>query len=240
MTKILTALLLLTGSAGFASTIQFVGLPANTTYGTYNGFASATINGMPFQQLICDDYDHTTYMPSGNLTFALSGLTGPNSLQFARFVDLNQWENTIVRYEEAAILLNGLLQNGPGGLLDLTADYQYALWALFTPSVKLPNATAQTLLQNAAYTVAHGGSANDLIYSQLRIYTPSTGYTSNQEFLQMVPSLTSNAQAIPEAPPAITIAIGMGVIALSVALRSLMQRRPARVMLGSIPRESER
>ena len=52
-------------------------------------------------------------------------------------------------------------QNGPGALLDLTADYQYALWKLFTPGVMLPNSTAQTLLNDAAYSVAHAGSSND-------------------------------------------------------------------------------
>jgi len=239
VTKILAALLWLSGSAGFAATIQFVSLPSNTQYGTFNGFASATINGIPFQELICDDYDHTTYMPSGNMTFNLSDLTSLIPLQSARFVDLLHWNNTVTKYQEAAILLYGMQQNGPGTMLDLTGDYQYALWALFTPSVKLPNSTARTLLQDAADTVARGGSSNNAIYSQLRIYTPSTGFTSNQEFLQMVPSLTSNVQAIPEPSPGITVAIGMGVIGLSVGLRRLLQRRTAAAKSGSIPRESE-
>jgi len=50
---------------------------------------------------------------------------------------------TIEKYKEAAMLLDGLRQTGHGSLLDLTADYQYALWMLFTPTVKGPNFTAK-------------------------------------------------------------------------------------------------
>jgi hypothetical protein len=235
------ALAFLTVSAGFASRISFTGLPSNTEFGTYNGFAVGSIDGASNQLLICDDFAHTTYVPSSNLVYSLSELVGSNPLQFARFADLTQWSNTIIKYEEAALLLNGLMQNGPGSLLDLTADYQYALWELFTPSVKLPNSTALTLLNDAAYNVAHGGTSNNAIYSELRIYTPDAGYTSNQEFLQMVPNATTTSTgplATPESSPAIALLIGMGVIALSVVARRKLGRRIAVATSGSIPRES--
>jgi hypothetical protein len=173
--------------------------------------------------LICDDFGHTTNEPSGPMDFSLSTLTSPTPLQYARFVDPNRGV-AITRYEQAAILLDGLNHTGPGLLLDMTADYQYALWMLFTPGVNAPNATAQTLLNDAAYSVRQGGPANLAIYSELRIYTPTASYVSNQEFLQLG-AHPPDPTAIPETSPAILIWIGMAGIALSVAARRLLQRR---------------
>jgi hypothetical protein len=225
-------------SAGFGASIQFTGLPSNFQYGTYNGYASATIDGVPLQQVICDDYDHTTYVPSGPLDYSLSTLTGQSPLQGARFADPSQLASAETKYEEAAILLNGLDQTGPGTLLDLTADYQYALWILFTPTVAAPNATALTLLNDAARSMQQGGASNQAIYSELRIYTPTAAYASNQEFLQLAPSGVTfqsfaidppDPSAVPEPQPAIMVGIGIGAIVLSVGARSLLLRRGARV-----------
>ena len=204
-------MLFLAAPLGWASAIVFTGLPLNHQYGTYNGFAFATVDWQTNQLLICDDYNHDTLVPSGPLLYSLSTLTGSDPLEFARFVDPTHWEATIFRYEEAAVLLNGLSHTGPGLLMDLTADYQYALWHLFTPSAGLPNSTAQTLLDEAAFNVQHAGSSNDWLYADLRIYTPITQFESNQEFLQLV--------ANPEPSPMVLVAIGIGAIALSVWMR---------------------
>lgn len=235
MSKFLLSLLFLTVSAGFANTIQFTGLPVNTQYGTYNGYASATIDGIPLQSLICDDFDHETSVPSGDLTYSLSTLTGVTPIEYARFIDPNHWDSTIVKYQEAAILLDGLRQTGPGLLIDFTADYQYALWLLFTPSVVPHNATAQTLLNDAAHSVQQGGLFNQLLYSELRIYTPTAAYASNQEFLQMgsPTAFPLNGDlldpvATPEAAPGILVGIGMAAIALSLGARHLLKRRRMR------------
>ncbi len=231
--KLLAVFLFLTAASGFADTIQFTGLPANTQYGTYNGYVSATIDGIPAQMLICDDFDHTTYVPSGPLDFSQSTLTGADPLQYARFADPNQLGSSMAKYEEAAILLNGLRQTGPGLLLDLTADYQYALWMLFTPGVASPNATAQTLLNDAADTVQQGEASNQALYSELRIFTPDAAYSSNQEFLQMAadPTLSPpppldflDSAATPEPAPAVLIGIGIVAIGLSVGARCLRKR----------------
>jgi hypothetical protein len=236
----LLVFLFLTVSAGFADTIQFTGLPVNTQYGTYNGYAFATIDGTPLQALICDDFDHTTYVPSGNMAYSLSTLMGVDPLQYARFVDPNDWDGTIAQYEEAALLLDGLRQTGSGLLLDLTADYQYALWHLFTPSVVLPDATARTLLNDAASSVQQGGASNQAIYSELGIFTPTAAYASNQEFLQLAANPTpgspnsnfSDTLATPETSPGFLVGIGIAAIVLSLGTRRLMQTKGAAATLG--------
>ena len=138
--------------AAAGSTIQFTGLPINTEFGTFNGFALATVDGSPDQLLICDDFNHTTYVPSGPLMYDASTLGAADPLQYVRFPG----GQAMALYEQAALLLDGLQHTGNGQLLDLTADYQYALWHLFTPSVALPTATARTLLQDTAAAVAQG------------------------------------------------------------------------------------
>jgi hypothetical protein len=156
--KLLVLLVAAWGAAG--ATIQFTALPLNYQYGTFNGFAFGAIDGAANQPLICDDYDHTTYVPSGPLIYGSSTLTGSSPLAGARFSNAGDPDGSLLRYQEAAMLLYGLQNTGPSQLLDLTADYQYALWKLFTPSVQLPTSTAQTLLTDAAEQVASGNPQN--------------------------------------------------------------------------------
>lgn len=223
----------------FAATIQFIGLPSNTQFGTYNGYAVATIDGLANQPLMCDDFDHTTYVPSGKLGYNLSGLIGSNPLEYARF-DSPDPNATLLRYEEAAFLLDGLNQNGAGSLLDLTADYQYALWHLFTPSVAFPDTTSQTLLNDAVASVEQGGITAALLYPRLQVYTPTAPYSSNQEFLQLLPladpqSHFSDGGPAPEPSSAILFAIGSALIAISVGLKRFQKRRQSAAPVASTP-----
>src|SRR5258708_389232 len=123
ITTVLTFLFL--AASAFGATLQFTFLPNNTENGTYNGFSGGTIDGLPFNNLICNDFIDTTYFPSSPLIYNVSTL---NSLTYAKFG--SDHSDAVHKYEEAAILLGGL-QSNP----NLTADYQYALWTLFTPSV---------------------------------------------------------------------------------------------------------
>ncbi len=227
----LITLLCLAVSGCLATAIQFNSLPTNTQFGTYNGFVPSTVDDRPNRLLICDDFDHTTYVPSGKIMFSASVLTGADPLQYARFVDPGHSEASLAMYEEAAFLLDGLSRSGPGSALDLTAYYQYALWHLFTPSAALPRgSTAQTLLNYAAASVNNGNLSNALLYSRLRIYTPQAAYASNQEFLELLsapgdsPWSASDSPA-PESSPAVLIGIGIGLAALSYVLRRLLRRR---------------
>jgi hypothetical protein len=218
-----------------ASTITFNTLPGNTEYGTYNGYIMSTVDGQANQPLICDDFDHTTYVPSGKMTFYLSTLIGSTPLEYARFVN-GDTSAALFQYREAAFLLDGLNQTGPGQVTDLTAAYQYALWHLFTPSVVLPTPTAQTLLNTAAASVRTGGLAADLLYSRLLIYTPTSAYASNQEFLQLSSAPDSKPWAgdkinTPEPSTAWLFGLGGGMLVLAHLARRLERRRLKRAVV---------
>jgi hypothetical protein len=186
----LLALTLLTTAAAHADSliIMFTALPTTIEEGTYNGFSAATINGIPNQYLICDDYTHDTYVPSSNLVYDYSTLNGSQPLQFARFTGANELRN----YEEAAVLVVALanyLGSGNANANGIT-DYQYALWNLFAPYNAQTNpggaqadANQQALQAWALGVVNAGGPVATSAYRQLAIYTPSAAFSSNQEFL---------------------------------------------------------
>jgi hypothetical protein len=223
----LLALICLAASIGCAETIVFNSLPGNQQFGTNNGYLVATIDGEPGHLLVCDDFSHTTYVPSGNLIYDVSTLTGTDPLEYARFSDSAGWDETLAIYQEAAHLLDGLSHTGPGYITDLTAYYQYAIWHLFTPSTPLPpGSTTQTLLNEAAAAVARGGLSSDLLYSRLRIYTPGKSAFSNQEFLELVPAPPPPLfdTAAPEPSPAVLVPIGLGLVGLSYGSRRLLRR----------------
>lgn len=195
--------LLLTCVAAEASTISvfFTALPATIENGTYNGYATATIGGLPVQFVMCDDYAHETYMPSSsNLLYYYSTLTGPDLLQSVRFTGETR------NYQQAAVLLAGMsnaLAAGSATADDIT-NYQYAVWNLFDPSDAKLN-SAQQDLQNAALEEVNAGGPMALEdYSRLTIYTPTANYAGNQEFLGL------NAASVPEpsAAPVLPLILG--------------------------------
>ncbi|HWB83598.1 MAG TPA: PEP-CTERM sorting domain-containing protein [Bryobacteraceae bacterium] len=210
-----------------AATIQFTDLPENQSYGTYNGFSIATVDGLSDQLLICDDYDHTTYMPSPPLTYTVSTLAGLDAMEDARFVSPKGLSNAdVTRYREAALLLDGLTSSGPNAPGSTIADYQYALWHLFTPSAPIYRPEQQQLLDTALARVESNDAALESIYSRLRIYTPAEGFTSNQEFLQESP--------VPE-PGTMVLIGGALVIAAAVLRRSAAARRKIVKGVGDTP-----
>jgi hypothetical protein len=161
----------------FADAISFTGLPANTDHGTYNGFVSGTIDGLPFDDLICDDWSHTTYVPSQNLNYNVSVL---DTLEYARFASPGgPTAADINNYRAAAILVQGLIDHP-----DQVADYQYALWELFTPSAPFYSG-AHDLLTDALTLVQGDISGYADLFSRLRIYTPQRDSETNQEFLEI-------------------------------------------------------
>jgi PEP-CTERM motif-containing protein len=188
MNKVLIAILAVIGVChGDTITMFFTALPSvqqNNNYNnanstgeaTYNGYATATIGGIPMEDVICDDFDHTTYVPSSsNLIYDYSSLTGVEPLEYARF-------QGIQNYETAAVLLTELgAQVNPSA--NTVTDYQYALWNLFTPGSAPANLTQQNLESAALSLVQSDSPTATASYSRLAIYTPTAPYASNQEFL---------------------------------------------------------
>jgi hypothetical protein len=160
----------------------FTGLPSTNENGTYNGFATAIVNGIPNQLLICDDYNDTTYVPSSsNMIYDYSTLNGADPLQYAMFNKTN--------YDEAAALVYELAETANPSA-DTIMDYQYALWNLMTPGVSLvPGhiAQEQALQASALAWVNNAADAKFLtstVYAYTDIYTPTAAYAGNQEFLE--------------------------------------------------------
>lgn len=202
--------MLLLAAAAEANTITlfFTALPSTIENGTYNGYSTATIGGLPGQFVMCDDFAHETYMPSSsNLIYDYSTLTGPDPLQYVRFTQGNETQN----YREAAVLLAGMTNALAAGhaTADEITNYQYALWNLFDPG-GAPATTAQQDLQISALDAVQTGGGMALgDYSRLVVYTPAADYASNQEFLGLKPTVVT-----PEPTTAPILALVFGVACL--------------------------
>lgn len=194
-------------TAALADTVAvtFTTLPyteLNGSYGspgaTYNGYVGATVNGIPSQWLICDDYADETMVPSGPLIFdysTIASLGNPAGLHFGGF------RNAQTLYDEAAILNYNLYSLGPHASPVSVTDYQYAIWNLFDSSVTL-NSSQQALQASALSAVNSGANWLSGVYSNTLVYTPDpkTNSWGNQEFLQY------QGQTIPE--PATYVLVG--------------------------------
>jgi hypothetical protein len=184
MPRTVLSALLFSLTACYASTVTmfFTALPATDENGTYNGFSTATVNGIPNQLLMCDDYDDTTYMPSSsNMTYDYSSLTGADPLQYVMFNKSNYDEAAVLTYELATTV-------NPSATTIM--DYQYALWNLMNPNVVLvPGSVAeeQALQTSALAMVNNAADARFLtstVYAYTDIYTPTAAYAGNQEFME--------------------------------------------------------
>lgn len=166
MKTLLTLVLLLAlGGLCWGSTINLTGLPANTYGGYYVGPAFGNLDGTDPLQVVCNDFNHTSYIPS---SFDVNISTIP-SLAFARF---GNDPAAVERYERASWLMWQMGLN-PGQV----GPIQYALWNIFTPSAPDPAGTSTWL------TAANAIDVNAFDYSGVRIYTPTGQFASNQEFM---------------------------------------------------------
>lgn len=188
----------------FASTvaISFVSLPAmqgngttNSQGNTYVGEIGATIAGIPNQELVCDDFDATTYIPSSNIDFSvetISSLAGVNFTNGYAMISGNTLTEAQA-YETAAVLLTDLeALPVTSGNAQAIADYQYAIWNLMQPSgvdgsdLDSPLDSNASGDQQTAYAAVLANSTSTQIDEKgLVIYTPTAPYASNQEFLGM-------------------------------------------------------
>ena len=206
-----------------AATVRFTALPGVVENNVYLGFSAATVDGFPLQQLLCDDFEHTTYMPSGDLAYQVAYLDGADPVHGARFASAGSPAPAdFTRYREAAVLVAALVAAGPAASSDTVADYQYAIWSLFDPAkVTLTRPVAQQALIDSAAATVHGGGAQlGAVYSSLRIYTPDRTVGSNQEFLQYVGGLAEYTTSTPEPSQSLTL-----LAALAAGVTVLRRRR---------------
>ena len=216
----LVLIAVLTGAAGTAradtALVSFTALPYTDLSGgygsagaTYNGYVTATVNGIPLQMLICDDYLDETLVPSGPLIFdesMIGSLSSPADLHFG---DVRKAQTL---YDEAAVLNYELFTIGPHAAPATVTDYQYAIWNLFDPAVNL-NSSQQNLQTGALSTVSSGASWLSGIYSSTVVYTPDpkTNSWGNQEFLEY------QGQGTPE--PATYLLVGAVLMGLGATRR---------------------
>jgi hypothetical protein len=204
-------------------TLSVDGLPSTNQDGTYNGFASATINGISNQLIICDDYTHVTYVPSGNMVYDFSTVGGNDALDGVRF-DQGSPAQQVHDYEEAAVLVWELYDyvsaNGAKASANTITDYQYALWNIFDSGIT--TTANQAALQAAAVSLMTTQSVmlTASVYPYVDVYTPSSApgsnYSSNQEFLQY---------AAPEPGTLLLLAGGL-LVATAAKMRRELRKRP--------------
>lgn len=207
---ILALLITSANSVAFASTvyITFTNLPATQGNGTtksqsntYDGEAATTVAGFGTQELVCDNFANTTYVPSPPIDFSvntLSTLTASDVDFSSGFVTGLVGEgismSQIQAYDTAAVLLTNLEIFATTG--QQIADYQYAIWDLMAPGADSDgmmdsplDANAANYLQSAfsAATAATPTAATIKAENLLVIYTPTAAFSSNQEFLWLDP-----------------------------------------------------
>ena len=207
------AFVLAAAASASTVTISFTGLPQYQANGYYVGNTKATVGDSPFD-LLCADFTSTTYVPSGPFTFSVSALPSLTNVRFTG-------ADTLTKYETAAILLytlDGLERTSSYAV----GSYQYAIWKLFTPSVGDYGDSA-ALLASAQTTVANGGMQT--AYDALRVFTPTQGSASNQEFLAIDYtnriSAPPNAAAVPE--QSTFLQLGSGLLLLAGAFKRWRQ-----------------
>jgi hypothetical protein len=210
--------------------LNFTKLPSNTENRTYNGFIGGIMNdSTPFANLICDDYVSTTYVRSGDLTFNQYDM---GDFYLARF---GAAENALENYRKAAILVRALTDRTiltyliAADYVISTGDIQYALWDLFYPASGSTHHSAH-ILRSLQESPAPLTPEYQEIYASLRIYTPTSRYASNQEFLSaspIEPALLAAEASVPEPDTLMLIGAALALLAVgSGAVRQFVNRTP--------------
>lgn len=212
-------------------TITFNTLPGQTAGGDYVGYTEATVTGTvlgnnfvnAFFDLLCDDINHTTVVPSGPFSYEASDFVNPLN-PVASDVTNTRFTN-VTKYEEAAILLwdyDGLSNTDQSSL---AGDYNFALWKLFAPSTA-NYGTSASLLSDAQAQQLLGTSANVDAYKHIAIFTPTQSASSNQEFLGLIgnPVRKDGGTPTPEPQTCIFMATGFGLMFLSRRLKAFATR----------------
>jgi hypothetical protein len=197
-------------------TINFTGLPGQTAGGYYVGYSTANITTATNQTLvdfsmICDDFLHTTNIPSGPFQYNVSTLADLTGVRFTQSPQLTN-------YRLAAILLYNFDGLDPITQSSQAGDYNFALWNLFTPST--PDfGNSLSLITDANTQLALGltNPDNAAAFRDFRIFTPTSANSSQQEFLGIsTDNFGTPPSGVPE--PGTFVLLGAGLVGVG-ALR---------------------
>src|SRR5215469_10246880 len=132
MRKLVSTLFLATATCFATNTvnISFTALPAVQDFGTYNGYATATVGSTTGVQLICDDAQDTTNIPSGPWVYDFSTINTSQStipgVKFTPTSTASTGETQTQMYEEAALIISALAAISPiPANTELISQYQY-------------------------------------------------------------------------------------------------------------------
>jgi len=196
--SLMVVLSLLAVTPVMANTLSLTNLPVFTYNGYYVGPATGNLNGGTSFSLVCDDFTHTTYIPS---SFGVNVSTIPE-LQNAMYATQPTLSGQVDNYKWASLLLwqMGLTANQSASEI---GGLNYAIWNIFNPSVADPGTSNYWV----GWAQSQDLSAFD--FSGVRIYTPSN--TQNQEFIG------GAASPVPE--PMTFALIGTGLVGLGLIRR---------------------
>lgn len=198
-------------------TISFTDLPGQTAGGHYVGYTGATItsgsNTFVDFDLMCDDFTHTTYVPSGPFEYFVSTIPTLSNVRWTQ-------SPMLTNYQMAAIILFTYDALSPVQKGAQAGDYNYALWRVFNPGVTPNYGNSSAVLSMAALAQStgtfQGGASVQEAYDSLRIFTPTREAASNQEFLG-ISSDTFGGSPVPE--PSTYAMLGGGLLSLGLLSR---------------------
>jgi hypothetical protein len=157
--------------------------------------------------LWCDDFGHTTYVPT---TYQVN-VSYFDSLTYVRFGGDPGGDSQLQKYEKAAWLMLQFPTISPTN--QTVGAIQTAIWHIFDPNVQLTSDAADWINK------ANGHDLTLYDFSSVRILTPvcsgSDCDSSPQEFLDPLP-------AVPE--PSSILLFGTGLLIAGTALRKARRR----------------
>jgi hypothetical protein len=237
---ILMLLVISAGSVASAATVYvtFTALPATQGNGTtnsqsnsYNGEAAATIAGFAIADLVCDDFTNTTDIPSNPIDYSVETLSSLSGAMFTSgYAPVSGATLTEVQaYQTAAVLLTGLeALTINSANTQAISNYQYALWNLMLPGASHGGmldspltATANSDLISAFSAVQANNSATQADEAALVIFTPTSQFSGNQEFLGLDPPVSTPSSA-PE-PSTWVLMAGAGLFFCVPRVRSCLR-----------------